>query len=438
MKTRLANLWEALRANYWFLPALMALASAGLAFGLLALDVSLEEHEGELARVIYRGGAEGARLVLSTIASSMITVAGVVFSIMIAALSLASQQFGPRLLRNFLRDRADQVSLGVFTATFLYCLIVLGSIQRVEEDEHFVPVVAVTGGLVLAVLSVGTLIYFINHAAQSIQVSSIAATVGRELEELIASLPERDNRLAAREAWEPGPAVQGGFCTVVAAKMGYVGAVDTGALIRLAEESDVLIRIDTRAGDFVVKGSRLATIWPENGWRSKLSDAINDAVIVGKHRTQVQDLRFGFRQLVDIAVRALSPSMNDPFTAMMCIDWLGGALCQLAGRTLPAAYAYDKHNRLRLILTPETFDEIVETTFGSIRQYSSGHVLVTLRLLEATAGLMAFIETEDQRHLLLRQAGMIERAVRDRGYDPHDRQRVAERYDAVVAASLRR
>lgn len=175
---RLANLWESLRTSYWFVPTLMTAGGVALSFASVHLDERVNYKWVRTVGWIWAGGAEGARQVLSTIAGSMITVAGVAFSITIVALTLASNQFGPRLLRNFVRDAGNQIVLGTFIATFVYCLLVLRTV-RGEDDTEFVPYVSVTLGVAFALTSLGVLIYFIHHVAISIQAENLIASVAR-------------------------------------------------------------------------------------------------------------------------------------------------------------------------------------------------------------------------------------------------------------------
>jgi uncharacterized membrane protein len=191
MKTKLLKLWDSLRATFWLVPTLMAIMAIGLSFAMVALDEAVGNRVLEKVGWVWAGGPEGARGLLSTVAGSMITVAGVVFSITIVALSLASSQYGPRLLRNFVRDKGNQIVLGSFIATFVYCLLVLRTV-RGDDGAHFVPAIAITLGMVLTLASLGVLIYFIHHVSISIQAATIIGLVSHELNEVIERLfPEK-------------------------------------------------------------------------------------------------------------------------------------------------------------------------------------------------------------------------------------------------------
>ena len=267
---------------------------------------------------VYARGPEGARAILETIAGSMITVAGVVFSITIVALQLASSQFGPRLLYNFRRDTINQVVPGTFIATFVYCLLVLPTIQG-KDGSSLVPHLSVAFGIALALVSLGVLIHFIHHIAGSIQAENVVAAVGRELEGAINGLfPEKGPRCPEEpeRSWPEQtamPLFNCGASPVKATASDYVQTIDTDRLISLATKYDLVLRLLYRPGQFVVQGSALALVQPEECMDDKLAERINAAYTVGVQRTLVQDVEFPVNQLVEIALRALSPGVNDPF-----------------------------------------------------------------------------------------------------------------------------
>jgi uncharacterized membrane protein len=439
MKTRLRNLWEVLRSTFWIVPALMTMAAVALSFGLIALDETVRDRVLEDVGWLWAGGPEGARALLSTVAGSMITVAGVVFSITIVALSLASSQFGPRLLRNFVRDTGNQIVLGTFIATFVYCLLVLRTV-RGDDGQQFVPAIAITAALVLAMASLGVLIYFIHHVAASIQVSPLITVVSEELlyaidrlfpqelghgdpeparQPLAAQLPERFEPQARR---------------VNAARSGYLQAVDGEGLMDLATEYDLIVHVNHRPGHFVVQGGALAMVWPGDRLDERRAGKIREAFLIGAERTLTQDVEFALDQLVEVAVRALSPGTNDPFTAMACIDRLGEALCRLAERALPSSGRYDDSGQLRVVAYPFSFADATEAAFDQIRQYGRSSTAVTIRLLEVIAAVAAYTSREEDRAALLQQANMVKRGSQKAIPEERDRQEVEARYQAVERA----
>ncbi len=429
---RVLALWESIRTTYWALPSLMTLAAIGLSIGMIWLDEIVTEQRLGTLPWVYAGGAEGARAVLSTIAGSMITVAGVTFSITIVALTLASQQFGPRLLRTFLRDLGNQIVLGTFVATFTYCLLVLRTV-RGTDDATFVPHLAVTTGVVLALLSLGVLIFFIHHVSASIQASHIIANVAGDLEATIDRLfPE-----PVDEQWRSGSGAgvpdQDGDA-VRSQASGYVRAIDVEGLRALASELDLTLRVEAAPGAFVRRGTCLLSAWPPTRVNTTGESRVRDAFILGPTRTPTQDIGFFIGQLVELAVRALSPGVNDPGTARTCVDRLEEALCLLAGRRLPDERHHDTAGALRLVLPAVTFAGIADSAFDEIRRHGRSSVSVRARLLEAVASLGACVRREDDRLALLRHATLIADSPTDAPFDAADRAMLEARARAARAA----
>ncbi|MFO8174949.1 MAG: DUF2254 domain-containing protein [Longimicrobiales bacterium] len=433
MRVQVFKTWDRVRSSFWFLPAVMAGGAMVLAFASVALDEPVTDWLTLNWGWTFTGGAEGASALLGAIAGSMITIAGVVFSMTLIALSLASSQLGPRLLRNFMRDTTTQTVLGTFVATFLYCLIVLRTIRRADEIA-FVPHLSVTLGLLLAVVSVGVLIYFIHHVSVSIQANEVVARVGRELIEGMERLfPENIGRGAPRIPTEPPDA---GFLDAFSREGrpigstgdGYLQFVDGDALMELAIQEDVVIRLERPPGHYVIATRPLMLVWPGNRVNDQLVERVNSALALGNQRTPGQDVEFEVNQLVEIAIRALSPGVNDPFTAMTCVDHLGSALCRLAQRDMPSPYRYDTQDQLRAIMPVFTFRDVADAAFNQIRQYGRSSTAVTIRLLETIAEIAGSVHRPEDRAALLRHARMIARGARDGLPEEEDRQEVEERF----------
>ena len=335
---------------------------------------------------VYTGGPEGARGVLSAIAGSMITVAGVVFSITIVVLSLTSQQFGPRLLRNFMKDQSTQLVLGTFVATFLYSLLVLRTVRGTNFDE-FVPHVSVTLAVELAIASVGVLIFFIHHVSRSIQADDVIATAHSELKATIDRLfPAEigDDPAAADEGPESEIAAArrtGKACPVRSIHEGYLQAIDAESVIRSVTKHDALVEMEVSPGDYVLKGQVLAILRLVDG-NDDLLGTIIKAFVIGPVRTTCEDSRFAVQQLVEVALRALSPGVNDPFTAIACIDRLASALATLAQRQIPSPYRFDNNGQLRVIAHPDSFAEIAQSASAQIRHFGRDNATVTCCLLD--------------------------------------------------------
>ncbi len=439
MNAWLQNHWERLHSSFWFLPSLMATGAGALALGAVALDRIVSDRWLHALGWVYSGGAEGASLVLSTIAGSMITIAGVVFSMTLVALSLASSQLGPRLLRNFMRDTANQVVIGTFVSTFVYCLLVLRTIRRVDETA-FVPHLAVTLGVLLALFGLAVLIYFIHHVAVSIQADEVIARVASELSKGIERLFPTQIGRANEPASTPGrngegsPGLDGEAARVGAADDGYLQLVDAQALMALAVAGDVRIRLQVRPGNYIVKDQTLATVTPAGRVDDALATRLNGAFVLGNQRTSAQDIEFAILQLVEIAVRALSPGINDPFTAVTCVDRLASALCRLARREMPPAQRRDEAGVLRVIAPAISFADLVDASLNQIRQHARRDVAVTLRLLEAIAAVAGAVQTPQDRTALRRHAQMIVGGAGDAFGEAHDRADLRQRHDACLRA----
>ena len=421
----------------------MACLAVALALSAVTLDRAVADDWLQSLGLSYSGGAEGASLLLGTVAGSMIAIAGTVFSMTLVALSLASSQLGPRLLRNFMRDTANQVVLGTFVATFVYCLLVLRTIRRADEVT-FVPHLSVSIGVLLAMVSIGVLIYFIHHVSVSIQADEVVARVGRELKDGIGRLfPGQFGQLgpgtptAPAEAELPA-AFEREARSVGALEDGYLQLIDADALMAVAGKEDLLLRLERRPGHYLVKGQTMVMVWPGERVTEALVAQLNEAFVLGNQRTATQDVEFSFLQLVEIAVRALSPGINDPFTAIACVDRLGSALCLLAQRDMPSPLRFDPHRRLRLVAPASTFSEIVDTAFNQIRQSARSNPAVAIRMLDAIAQVAGHVQQAQDAACLQRHADMIVRGAREAVPEAEDRLAVEARFMAASQVPRRR
>lgn len=438
MKIRLVRYWEELRASYWFVPGLMATAAAALATGIIYFDWLV--HVGRV-RVLDRlylivTDPSGARIVLSTIAGSAITVAGVVFSITVVVLNMAAAQFGPRLLRNFMEEAGTQRVLGIFVGAFIYCVIVL-SAMRSEGGQVFVPQYAVAVGILLGVSSFAALIYFIHHVSVFIQAPRIIDNVATGLERSFRTsfderrpggLREGDSDLGAAEDAGPTPLAAARWRAVPAGATGYVQAVDYSGLLELAATRDLVLRLTCRAGHFMIAEHPLAHAAPSERLDDEAMERIAEAFILGPDRTPTQDPEFAVRQLVEIALRALSPGINDPFTAINCVDRLAAALSLLGAHQPGPRCRRDQEGRLRLVTQPCTYGGIVDASLNQIRQHARGNVAVSLRLLGAITEIGRSPLPPQLRGALFRQAEAIHETNRELWPAAKDREELAEYY----------
>lgn len=358
---------------------------------------------------VFGAGADGSREMLAAIATSMITVAGVVFSITIVALSLTSTQYSPRVLRNFMRDKPTQVVLGVFVGNFAYCLLVLRTV-RGGDDATFIPALAVLGAMVYAFAAIGLLIYFIHHVAQSIQASTIVVRIFNDANSSLEHMfPEMMGDPGVPKAFAPAELPQT-WSGVTASRGGYVMAVAGEPLLRLAVELERVVRLRVGTGDFVMEGSLLADLEGSTDVPSDLADRVRQLVTVGRQRTPEQDPGFGIQQLVDIAVKALSPGINDPTTACMCTDQLGALVMRLSERKMPLPYRLDGA-RLRVIVPVPDYRSFVNLAFGAIIHHSRGDPQVLCRVLNQLAAAEARISDAQRRRTLACIAAAVARKL---------------------------
>jgi uncharacterized membrane protein len=426
---------EALRTNLWLVPTVEILLAVALFAGTHALDRAAYDGSLHLPSFVISGTADAARQILTAIAAAVITVVTLVFSITIVTLTLASTQFGPRMLRNFIRDRITQLTLGSFVATFVYAILALVAIGPGGHGE-FVPHLSITLTMALVVLDVAVLVVFIDHIAKSIQLPQVIASIAGDLSQAI----DADVASPTPDASKAGPSLSEMLVrldedsgVVRAPRSGYLQYVSMNALIDISSRSQAVIRLLHRPGHFVVEGQPLANVWPAAA-AAGVARALGGAHATGPHRTLTQDLSFAVDQLVEIAIRALSPAVNDTFTAIACIDWLGDGLSKIADRWRPAAVHRDAAGRVRVITVTVTFRRLVERAHDKIRQASRGMPAVMIRQLDGLAKVMSHTSSSEQRELLLEQAAMILRASEESVPEEADRADVRRGYEALVSA----
>jgi uncharacterized membrane protein len=399
MKLRLIKIRDALADSFWFVPALMAVLAVALSLALVALDHSIGAAWVRNIGFVWSGGPDGARGVLSVIAGSVMTVVSIVFSLTITALATTSSHYGPRVLRNFTSDRGVQLTLGTFIGTFVYCLLVLRTVRSVQENA-FVPYLAVTVGIALALASLAVLIFFIHHIAQSIQTENLIATVGLDLARAFTSLfPDEigeghgpDLTLGA-DYWNEASAIH-------AHENGYVQRVDDEALMRLTIRHDLQIQLLRRPGDFVARRALLLRARPRERLTELVENELRACVSVGTRRTPYQDPRYSLQQLVEIAAHALSPGINEPYTALGCLDWIGSALCDLASRALPSPQRCDSDGKLRVLAPAVTFAELAAESFNEIRTYGANNAEILAGVLRVIEELAPLLRRESDREAL--------------------------------------
>jgi len=428
MWKRAAATWQRLTGSLWFVPSIITVGAALLAVALIEAESLVGDEVLEDFPRLFGAGAESSRSMLAAIAGSMITVAGVTFSITVVAVSQASSQYTPRILRNFMRDRASQVVLGVFVGIFVYCLIVARTV-RGDEELRFIPSLAVLGAFLLAVVAMGFLVYFIHHIAGTLEAGSILARVSRET---VASV---DRLFPDEVGAAPGAGPPAGeppdWTAIASAKTGYLQSVDADGMLRLAERHGTVIRMERGIGDFVVQGTLIASVaGPET---DDLAAAVNGVYTVSAYRSVYQDAEFGIRQMVDIALKALSPGVNDSTTAVTSVDHIGAVLVRLARRRIEPGHRLDEHGALRVIAVGPSFESLLAAALDEIRQNAGGNASVLARLLRTLAEVAACTADPARRALLLHHGERILRAAEAGIPDEEDRREVRARFGALAA-----
>ncbi len=419
MIARLRKLVSDLGEVFWLLPGAMVLTGVVGAMGMLAIDRSGVIPAALLKQAwLYNGGGTGARTLLGAVASSTIGVAGTVFSITIAALSLAAGQMGPRLLRNFTRDRGNQFTLGAFLGTFSYALMVLRSV-RDQDDATFVPHLALTVSIALAFLCVATLVYFVGHMAGRINVSTVIGLVSQDVRLSIEQLTtDRPQAVAPPASYWRDATV------VLDARHGYLQHLDSDGLADWAAENGTAVRLLVRPGDNILPGAPIALLrTPVAGAEA----AIRAATALAGSRISSEDFEYAIRQLVEIAVRALSPGINDPHTAMSVLDRLGLALSEVAPVFLPTGVTL-RHGEVALVVPGFDYDGLVDAMFHLIRQNATSSTAVLIRLLEVLTAVVSCEHDPDRVKQLQRHADLVLGDAERHIDNPSDLDDIRERY----------
>lgn len=399
-------IWDGVRTSLWFLPAILGAMAPPLVYLARSLDALFDGNslQGNAAW-LYRGGPDQAREIVATILSAIGTMTSLVFSITMVVLTLAAGQFGPRLVRNFMARRQTQLVLGTFVLTILYALLLLSALGK-EQQEGTFP--SVTLAIALAALCLGLLVVFIHHLATSIMSETLIEAVGGELDGSVAKLDpaeaEQSSDVDLPQDFDQRAAFFGmeGF--------GYVQSVEIDQILDAARRADVVIGMDLRAGDFVIANGRAFGIYPAGRATQALAAQIRAAIMLGPHRTPVQDLEFPIRHLVEIAVRALSPGINDPYTAVSVIHRLSAAWPQLTKRTVPTGVYHDVKGRLRLVGPNIDHAGLINAAFSQIRQAGAGMPLVLIHLLKTFRSMAPCTRCAAQRDAL---AAEIEAVIED-------------------------
>ncbi|WP_442482477.1 DUF2254 domain-containing protein [Aeoliella sp. SH292] len=441
MRTRLVTLWDTFRTGFWFFPSLLILAAVMLAVMVPIAD----QHLSDSIPDWMKSTGTSARSTLASLASAMFTVAGVVFSVTVVTFSLTSSQFGPRLLRNFLEQSVTQVTLGVCLAASLYCLLLLWQVAEVD-GETVVPHIGVLLATVFAMTTLFAVVYFIHRVAHSVQSMNVVTDVAKDLDSAIERIFPAKEDAACAIGPEELESIRNRFenleCdSIPATKDGYLQAVSIQPLSEIAEQHGLYVLLVARPGDFVVRGLPLAKFVKSGEGDAKHDDdfakRLSTLFLIGNIRTPRQDVECAINELAELAVRALSPGINDPFTAMASVDRLTAAYCRLADRDVSCAIPLIKgeQEQLRIAGPSTSFDSLLHAGFDQIRQYGAGSVAVSIRLLESLARIAKAGPDEETLRAIRHHAEMIVEGCEKQVSCQADLDDIRERYLRVVDAT---
>ncbi len=393
------------RSTLWVLPTTSVVLFLLAGVVLSRVSVSAD------SPLAFQGTAEDARQLLIVVSATMMTITGLVFALTIVALQIASGQYSPRLLRNFMRDRGTQLVLSIFVGAFAYSTAGLYTVGfQGQGDEPFVPRLAVSGSLALALASVGVLIFFIHHLAHSIQIDTITSTVEDETRRVIDDLyPDRHEPGEPEDRCPDPPAWAVALPSV---RSGYVQAVEPEPLVRAATAHDLVLRLTTRVGDHVVAGTPFAWAWYRTGDRPPpapdlLRETIRNAVHIGFERTMLQDVPFGIRRLVDIGNKALSPAVNDPYTAIQAVHHLSVLLCILARQRLGDRLFRDGQGTLRVAVPLPEFADYLRLGTAQIRRSGAKEPALARSLIQLLKDVGGSAATEERRRACARHIWLV-------------------------------
>jgi uncharacterized membrane protein len=426
--------WDRLKVSFWFAPLVLSVAAILLARVMYWVDVRIPNELLQNNPFILAGSVSELRTVLITIATTTLATAGVVFTLLTLPLSTVAAQYGSRLLRVFLGDRITQLVLGMFVATFVYCIAAATSIPA-ETVQFEAPQVTATMGLLLMLATFASLILLVQHVSTMLQAPNIAAAAGAELLDVVrAEIPDEissgaDHRQSGQQASDT--LLETESTPVRVRDTGYIQYIDPEYLLTLVQERNLVIRLLHKPGHFVSRGDVVALVWPADGFDKQLEEQIGHAFQIGHQRTPTQDVEYAVNQLVEMAVRAMSPAINDPFTAMTCLDYVGNGLALFIRQGEKSSHYYDREGRLRLVLEPVTFDELLSAAFDMLRHASCDNASVLLYMLTVIDIISQEAKSPEARQQLLRHVCLIQEESHAGSLIERDRQSIHLRVEAL-------
>lgn len=371
MKAWISDQISNIRSSYWYTPFLMVLIAAMLSYVSLTVDTLIPSNWLYDLGWFHPNNPDGARALLSTIASSLITVAGVIFSMTIVAVSFAASKIGPHIISNFMRDRSTQLSLGVFIASFLYALLILRAILNTgSEGIIFVPQLSLLIAMIFAILCIFVLIYFVHHIPDSINLPNVLSKIGEQLyqqaDRLFPVISEQNN---VKETGSIPEAYHQHVEDISANFHGYIRVINIGSILSTAKTHDVIIQLIESPGFFATDKSTIMRVYSKSVISEELARDCRNCLAYGAQRNQDQDSGYHIHLLVEIIARSMSPSMNEPFVAITSMKWLQQFLEKIADKAAQPAYHLDTDSHLRLIYHPPDFAHFCDLIFPKIMPY---------------------------------------------------------------------
>lgn len=406
MSIRFRRIFHNVQGSLWFIPCLIVLGLIVLAFVMVWLDSMIGYENERGIQFFFSAGPEGTRDMLTTIASSMLTVASVAFSFTIVVFSFASSQYASRTLHSFMDDNTNQAVLGTLLGSFVYCLLILRTV-RLESGNEFVPLLSASVALLLAIIDLVLFILFIHHVAEAIQAYHIIHRVGKATSKSIEDFFPKQLGSSTGISEEDAEAMVTGIATrsVLSDGDGYLQAIDTDYMLALATRHDLLIIQCKGVGKFVIKDELVALIGPTGRITDEICKEIRACFLLGRHRSIYQDPQYGILLLADIAIKALSPAINDPNTATMSLNEISRVLRQIARKELPRHLLLDKEGKPRIVADVPTFERLVAQGFDQIRRYGMADAIIPAKLLDVITEIAEVVDLESEK-IILREHGI--------------------------------
>jgi uncharacterized membrane protein len=436
--------WDRLKVSFWFAPVVMSLGALLLVRAMNWVDVLIPNVLLLNSRFVLSANGGELRTALIGMAATILTTAGVVFTLLTLPLSTVAAQYGSRLLRLFLGDRITQFVLGMFVSTFVYCLAAATSIPY-GDVQRDAPQLVVSMGLFLMLATFGSLILLVQHISTMLQAPQIAAAAGAELLDVVhAEIPDEAGSVA-NQTGQPAPGVSAIQDTVAIEKTmtetegypvrvkgtGYIQYIDPEYMLTLAREKDLLIRLLRKPGAFVWHGEVVALVWPAGRVDQQVDRQLRRAFRLGNQRTPTQDVEYAVNQLVEMAVRAMSPAINDPFTAVTCLDYQAQGLALMAQKGRESPHIYDRDGRLRIIFEPLPFAQLLNAAFDMLRHASCDNATVLLHMLEVIETIGRETKSSERRQQLLHHASLVQAESQAGALTEYDRQLIQRSVEAL-------